>query len=233
MRISEMNWMQVEAYLETDDRCILPLGSTEQHAYLSLSVDSILAEKIALDSAESESVPVFPVIPYGMTPLFSAYPGTISLRMSSYFAILADILGNLYEQGFRRVLVVNGHGGNSPASNYLIEWQMNYPGMRIKWHDWWRANKTMKKVRKTDSVASHASWMENFPWTRLEGITMPEEQKPMVDFNRLRQLSPAEARNYLDDGNFGGVYQRSDEEMQAIWDVAVAETRTLLTDGWV
>ena len=62
---------------------------------------------------------------------------------------------------------------------------------------------------------------------------MPEEQKPLVDFDKLRQLSPQEARNYLDDGNFGGVYQRSDEEMQAIWEVAVTETRALLTDGWV
>lgn len=233
MKISNMNWMQVEAYLENDDRCILPLGCTEQHAYLSLSVDSILAEKMAVDVAEPESVPVFPVLAYGITPLFRAYPGTISLKMSTYFAILSDIMANLYEQGFRRVLIVNGHGGNSPASNYLGEWQGDYPGMRIKWHDWWRGNKTMKKVRKIDSVASHASWMENFPWTRLPGITMPEEQKPMVDFNILKQLSPQEARNYLGDGNFGGVYQRSDEEMQAIWDVAVAETRELLIEAWV
>ena len=45
MLISNMNWMQVEEYLKNDDRCILPLGSTEQHAYLSLSVDTILSSK--------------------------------------------------------------------------------------------------------------------------------------------------------------------------------------------
>ena len=49
MRIAEMNWMMVEEYLKRDDRCVLPLGSTEQHAYLSLSVDSILAERLATD----------------------------------------------------------------------------------------------------------------------------------------------------------------------------------------
>ena len=42
-----MNWMMVEEYLKRDDRAVLPLGSTEQHAYLSLSVDSILAERLA------------------------------------------------------------------------------------------------------------------------------------------------------------------------------------------
>ncbi len=232
MRISDMNWMQVEAYLEQDDRCILPLGCTEQHAYLSLSVDSILAERLAIESAEPLNIPVFPVVPYGITPYFKAYAGTISLNMQTYFAIVGDILTNLAEQGFKRVLVVNGHGGNTPASSYLSEWQVNYPQMRIKWHDWWRAPKTMKQVRKIDPVASHASWMENFQWTRLAGITMPDEQKPMINFDHMRQLSPPEVREYLGDGNFGGLYQRSDEDMQSIWDVAIEETRALLTDGW-
>ena len=47
MKISEMNWLQVEEYLKSDDRAVVPLGCTEQHAYLSLSVDSILAERVA------------------------------------------------------------------------------------------------------------------------------------------------------------------------------------------
>ncbi len=233
MKISTMNWMQVETYLQQDDRCILPLGSTEQHAYLSLSVDSILAEKMALDTSADSGIPVFPVLAYGITPLFMAYQGTMSLKLSTYFAIIDDILSGLVAQGFRRILIVNGHGGNSPASSYVSEWQMQHPQVRIKWHDWWRAPKTMKQVRKIDSVASHASWMENFPWTRLDGIVLPDRQKPMVDFDLLRQLSAQELRNYLGDGNFGGVYQRSDDDMQKIWDVAIAETQTLLHEGWV
>ena len=46
-----MNWLQVEHYLASDDRAVVPLGSTEQHAYLSLSVDSILSERVAVDAA--------------------------------------------------------------------------------------------------------------------------------------------------------------------------------------
>ena len=72
MRVTDMNWQQVETWLKNDDRAILPLGSTEQHAGLSLSVDSILAEKIALDAAEPLGVPVFPVVPYGLAPYFLA-----------------------------------------------------------------------------------------------------------------------------------------------------------------
>ena len=52
MKIAEMNWQLVEAYLERDDRAVLPLGSTAQHAWLSLPVDSILSERVALEAAE-------------------------------------------------------------------------------------------------------------------------------------------------------------------------------------
>ena len=74
--------------------------------------------------------------------------------------------------------------------------------------------------------------MENFPWTRLAGVAMPEEQKPMIDIARLRLRIRAGTRALLGDGNFGGLYQRRDDEMGAIWNVAVEETRALLTEGW-
>ncbi|OLV20028.1 creatininase family protein [Deinococcus marmoris] len=48
--LEQINWMQVEKYLKTDDRCVLPLGSTEQHAHLSLCVDNILPFKLAQDA---------------------------------------------------------------------------------------------------------------------------------------------------------------------------------------
>jgi creatinine amidohydrolase len=232
MRISELNWMQVEAYLKHDNRCALPLGSTEQHAYLSLSVDSILSERVALDAAEPLGIPVFPVLAYGVTPYFRAYPGSITLRIETYLRVIGDLLDSLAEQGFRRILLVNGHGGNRPSAALAGEWMADHPDVVVKSHDWWNAPATWAKTLEVDPVASHASWMENFPWTRLAEVTMPDEQKPMIDFERMRRLSPKPLRAYLGDGNFGGLYQRSDQDMLAIWQVAVEETRALLTGDW-
>jgi creatinine amidohydrolase len=232
MKIAETHWRQIEDYLKTDDRCILPLGSTEQHAGLSLSVDSILSERVALEAAEPLGVPVFPVVSYGLTPYFMAYPGSISLRVETYVRIVRDILDGLARQGFRKILIVNGHGGNAPAGAFAIEWMADNPGTAVKFHNWWNAPKTFAKVQEIDTVASHASWMENFPWTRLPGVDMPTQQKPMVDFARMRVLDPDGVRKLLGDGNFGGYYQRDDAEMQAIWDVAIEETRELLEGPW-
>jgi creatinine amidohydrolase len=57
---------------------------------------------------------------------------------------------------------------------------------------------------------------------------MPDTQKPMGDLDYLRQLNARSLRDYLKDGNYGGRYQREDEEMMKIWRAGVAETRELL-----
>ena len=232
MRIKDMNWIQVEDYLKRDDRAVLPVGSTEQHAQLSLMVDCILSERVAVDAAEPIGVPVFPPVNYGITPYFRAFPGTISLRMDTFLKVIHDILDSLAEQGFRRIVIVNGHGGNSPAQTLAQEWMTDHPDVRIKFHNWWNAPKTWAKVKAIDPVASHASWMENFPWTRLPGVVPPSQQKPMVDYEKLRLAGPKEVRAQLGDGNFGGYYERSDEEMSALWSVAVEETRALIDSNW-
>jgi creatinine amidohydrolase len=227
-----MNWMQVEDYLKHDDRAVVPLGSTEQHAYLSLMVDTIIPEKLAREAAEPLGIPVFPVIPYGISPYFTAFPGTISLRLETYVALIRDVLDSLSGAGFRRIIFVNGHGGNAPGASFAAEWMADNPGHKVKTFNWWIDPKTVAKMKEFDTVGSHASWMENFPWTRLEGVMLPDGQKPLFDYARKAVLDPAEFREALGDGNYGGFYQRPDEEMMAIWDAAVAEAREVMEQGW-
>jgi creatinine amidohydrolase len=232
MNLAALNWAQVETYLESDDRVVVPLGSTEQHAGLSLSVDTILAERIALEAAEPLCVPVFPVLPYGVAPYFSAFPGTVTLRLQTYYAVIEDLLTSLERTGFQRVLLVNGHGGNSSAEAFAQEWCAEHPTMQVKFHNWWRAPKTWATVQDIDPQASHASWMENFPWTRLPGLEGPATPKPMVDTRQLNLLPPEEALAFLGDGSFGGAYQKPDEVMEGLWRVGVEEARELLEGPW-
>src|SRR4029079_17905755 len=98
-----------------DDSVFLPVGATEQHGYLSVETDNILAERVSTEAAEPLGVLVLPVLPYGLTPSFQAYPATPTLRRSPFFDVLRDLLDSLHAQAFRRFLLVNGHGGNLPA----------------------------------------------------------------------------------------------------------------------
>jgi creatinine amidohydrolase len=227
-----MNWMQVEEYLRLDDRAVLPLGSTEQHSHLRLTVDCILPERVAAEAAEPLGVPVFPVLAYGVTPYFREFPGSISLRVETHLHVVRDILDSMAHSGFRRILIVNGHGGNGAVQQYAQEWVAEHPECRVIFYNWWSAPLTWAKVQAIDTVSSHGSWMENFPWTRLPGVEIPSTQRTMVDLERVRALDPVALREYLGDGNFGGLYQRSDEDMLAIWKVAVEETRSVLDGSW-
>lgn len=232
MRIADLNWMQLETILEREDRVAVPLGSTEQHAYLSLFTDSILAEAVAVEAAEPLGVPVLPVVPFGVSPYFTGYPGTVSLRVSTYVRLVGDILDNLVRTGFRRILLVNGHGGNAPAASFAVEWAAARQGVRVKAHNWWNAPRTAAKLRELDPVGAHASWAENFPWTRLDGEVAPEGASPPIDRHRMTVMTPAEVRTYLGDGNMGGRYQRADDDMRALWAVGVEETREQLEGPW-
>jgi creatinine amidohydrolase len=232
MRIAEMNWMQVEERVKRDDRCVLPIGSTEQHAYLSLCVDMILSEKVSVDACEPIGVPVYPAVPFGLTPYFSDFPGTVTLRVSTYVALMEDILESLYRSGFRRIVVVNGHGGNGPVLGLFKEWMAKRRDARIKFHEWWKAPKTWEKVKAIDPAASHASWMENFPWTRVPGVKVPDGEKPQIDYAKLAMANPAEVRALVGDGNYHGRYERPDSDVLALWQVAVAETRDIIERDW-
>ena len=232
MRVADCNWMQLERYLQDDDRIVLPLGSTEQHAFLSLATDSILAERVSVDAADPLGVPVLPVLSYGLTPQFAAFPGSPTLRLGTFTAVIRDLLDSLYDQGFRRVLLVNGHGGNVPARFAALEWAAHHDGAQAIFHDWWKSPAVWAVVESIDPQASHASWLENFPWTRLAGVDLPSEPKPLVDPGALRIVNPLGTRRLLGDGSFGGAYVRPDDDMERIWKAGVEEVRTLLEGGW-
>jgi creatinine amidohydrolase len=229
VRVHDSNWMQLEEYLRRDDRIVLPLGSTEQHAYLSLGTDNIVAERVSVEAAEPLGVPVLPVQPYGITPRFAAYPGSATLRVETFLAVVSDLLDSLSGQGFRRILIVNGHGGNTPARTAAAQWGARHPETRVRYHDWWDSPRVMEVVREIDPEGSHASWMENFPWTRLPGVELPAEAKPITVTS---VHDPVEFRRITGDGSFGGAYAHSDEDMLRVWQAGVEEVRELLESGW-
>lgn len=235
MRVFETNWMQIESYLEHDDRIVLPVGSTEQHGYLSLGTDAILAERVAVEAAEPLGVPVLPVLPFGMAPYFAAYPGSMSLRITTYVEVIRDLLDTLAGQGFRRIAIINGHGGNAPITGFLREWTAQPRSTRVQvlFHSWYNAPKTAAAASVFDPDQMHGAWVENFPWTRIAGVEMPKEPRSIVPREVIGLLTPRQIRDVAPDGAMGGAYARSDEDMQVVWDAGVAEVREVIEAGWV
>jgi creatinine amidohydrolase len=226
MRVRDLNWMQLERYLERDDRVVVPVGSTEQHAYLSLDTDNVIAERLAIEAAEPLGVPVLPVLAYGVTG-FYMFPGSPTLRPETFGAVVRDIFDSLHAQGFRRFFVSNGHSGNTPTA--ALEWDGEHDDAAVIWHEVWDGRPD-ELAAAIDAEYDHASWSENFPWTRLEGVQSPAGRKPR--FTRPAVNTDAAWREALGDGSFGGPYQLPDDDVLRVWNLAVEVLRERLDSGW-
>ena len=165
--------------MRKDNRAVLPLGSTEQHAYLSLSVDSILSERVAAEAARAARHTGISGHCLWAHPLFhgiSRFDHSSDRDLSS---------------------LVRGHPRRPERSGFPAHPARQRPwrqsaGCCILRSNGWPTTPTRRssfiiggqrplpwtRSRNLDQVASHASWMENFPWTRLADVRLPDEQKP-------------------------------------------------------
>lgn len=224
MNFAQMNWMQVEEYLKHDDRIMVAVGTTEQHGYLSLETDNLIPAALVKLAEERTGVLSAPIIPLGVSPYFLQFPGSISLRVETFTAMMEDVVRSLYGHGFRRFVIVNGHGGNNCVKPKLIECANALPGMVVRWYAWWQSPAVEAWAQTHGLQTSHASWMENFPFTRV--AKLPEGVKPMVNSDSLD--SAAAVRASIGDGSFGGHYQVSDEWMDDLLHLCVDELVEML-----
>ena len=213
MRIEDLSWMDVENYLKTDDRLILVLGACEQHGYLSLLTDVKIPLALADAASQQTSVLVAPPLNFGSSPFFLAYPGTFSLRVSTLLDVVEDLLRSAYRHGFRRVLLLNGHGGNDAARFRLHELADQLPGLRLAWYAWWTANSVVEVARQHELKPAHANWLEAFPFTMVGPLPEGEKLPPYVP----GLLGAQEARQVYGDGSFGGSYQASPDVMEELF----------------
>jgi creatinine amidohydrolase len=225
MRFDQMDWSAVERYLKTDDRLIFIIGATEQHSSLSLLTDIRIPSALADAVAERESVLVAPPLNFGCSPYFTAYPGTLSLRVETFVIVVKELVGQLIQQGFKRILFLNGHGGN-PIGAIVADLAAQYPDTRLAWHNWWQSPRAQQFARDHDLLQSHANWQENFPFTRVGAV--PAGSKTPVALPA--GSSPQRTRQVIGDGSYGGDYQVSEELMQAFMADLVDEITGIVHD---
>ncbi len=113
-RIAELAAPDVAARIAAGGVVLLPMGSTETHGPAAPMGDYLLAEAIAAQAAAATGALVAPPIPFGGEDFFAGVPGGVALTHGTLSALLREVLEALLAGGARRVLVVNGHGGNIP-----------------------------------------------------------------------------------------------------------------------
>src|SRR4030043_187441 len=217
MRFEDLSWFDVEKYLQIDNRLILVLGACEQHGYLSLLADSKIPLVLSDAASQKTGVLVAPVVNFGISPYFMDYPGTLSLRSSTFLDMVEDLVRSAYHHGFCRILILNGHGGNDPARARLYEVANTLPQLVLAWYSWWQAHSVEAIAIKHGLRSYHAAWIEAFPFTRVGEIPDGEKIPP-----RIPGLVNAKvARDLYQDGVFGGPYKVEDAIMSGVFTAAL------------
>ena len=226
MHFKDMNWMMLEDYLKSDNRVMVVLGMTEQHSHLSLLTNSLIPGKLAEAASQQTGVVIAPTLHFGISPIFMAYPGTLGLKVQTYLKVIEELTRDLYVHGFRCILFINGHGGNTPARAQLAELANEYPDLQVLWYQWWTSSTVIEFSKAHNLPNQHANWEENFPFTRVAGDS-PSGEKPIVPHGE-RIYNAQETQALAGDGSYGGPWQVSDALMQELFGLCLKDVVRLL-----
>lgn len=137
MRLSHCTCAKVEEYLTHSKTVVLAVGSIENHGkHMPLGTDTLIPDKIVELLEERSGVMVAPTVPYGAAGSLMGFPGTVSLGVEGLLTVLAAITDSLYRYGFRKFVIVNGHGGNVKSIE-LLGRRMYERGAYVANLNWW------------------------------------------------------------------------------------------------
>ncbi len=123
--MGELTWVEARERIKEVDMVLLPVGSIEQHGeHLPLDTDSFDAEQLAWQVAAACSDPkplVLPLIPYGVSYHHDDFTGTMSISNETLSRLVYEIGMSAARNGFTKIVIINGHGGNVPALKFAAQ----------------------------------------------------------------------------------------------------------------
>ncbi len=204
-RLGEITSAEARARLASAPVLLLPLGSQEDQGPHAPMGDFLCAERIATLIAEracarGHDTLVAPVLPFGGRDFFGSVPGGITLSQETLRLVLRDITGCLLRHGVRRLIVVNGHGGNAQAIHDVTQEILLARGVLVPNFQLWRiAGQLLPSILGAEQAA-RASGHGADPLASVAMHLFPELVRP-----ELVPGAPAPARDVfgLEAGNFG------------------------------
>lgn len=120
-RMFKLTWPEVQEYLEKNNVVLFPTGSTEQHGkHLAEDNDAFTAHEIAIRVAEKTGVLVAPPMPFGFSIHHMRFPGSITLSFETLVNVYKEVCKSLLHHGFKKIVILNGHGGNTNAISQAL-----------------------------------------------------------------------------------------------------------------
>jgi len=253
MHYGERDWTEIKGL--TDRVVVLPIGSLEQHGHhLPLLTDTMIGTEIARRAhAELGDEALFlPPLWVGASDHHKAFPGTVSISNSVYVKVLVDMMESLISGGFRRIFLLNSHGGNiTPGRMAIYEVQLNHrelPELYLAFSSWWTlaAEQVAALTNVKQEMVTHACEQESSMILRLRpelvkreaarGATIPFESAFYYpDFSKPSRVDVPRAFDQLSvTGAFGHPEIAEAEKGEALFAAAVGEVTKFIREfaGW-
>jgi creatinine amidohydrolase/Fe(II)-dependent formamide hydrolase-like protein len=239
----ELTWPEAEEMLKSVDVALLPVGSIEQHGpHLPLDTDAFDARYLARRVAEACSEPkplVLPLMPYGVSYLHSGFSGTVSVTNDSLAKLVYDIGMSAAGNGIRKLVVINGHGGNSPALNYAAQMINRDARIFVAVDSGETSDVDLANLTETQNDV-HAGEIETSTslavrpqLVRLEKAvkSVPRFSSKYLDFSSKRGISwHAHTEMFSPTGVIGDPTLASADKGEKIWQVMIAHLVALVED---
>ncbi|MCG6911952.1 MAG: creatininase family protein [Deltaproteobacteria bacterium] len=239
----ELSWPEARDRLEKVDTALLPVGSIEQHGpHLPLDTDAYDANYLALRVAEACSDPkplVLPYIPYGVAYHHHGFKGTVSISNDVLAKLVYDIGMSASHNGINKLVIINAHGGNSPALNYAAQ-MINRDAHVFVCVDTGETSDVDIYALIDTPNDVHAGEMEtstslavrphlvNMSRARTE---IPEFSSRYLDFTSIRGVSwYAYTQKISNSGVMGDPTKASAEKGKKIWEIMIAHLVALVED---
>ena len=141
-RLQEMSWMEAEEAFHRSDTVIMPVGTLHGHGPTPIGIDASSVDKLADAVGQKTGLVTLPLLPYGENDKMRDYPGSITITQQTLEAVYTDICRSLRRNGIRKVIFLNGHGGNREP---LIRAGRNIRelGMLAAVLEWWTIGRTL------------------------------------------------------------------------------------------
>jgi creatinine amidohydrolase/Fe(II)-dependent formamide hydrolase-like protein len=239
----ELTWLEAKKRFETMDIALLPVGSIEQHGpHLPMDTDAFDADYLARRVAQACSNPkplVLPVISYGVSYEHDEFKGTISITNNTLSNLVYDIGMSAVRSGINKLVIINGHGGNSPALNYAAQ-RINRDAKIFVCVDTgetsdWDISKmidTPNDVHAGEIETSTALAVRpHLVKMDLAPRTVPQFSSRYLNFTSRRGVSwYAYTQSVSTDGVMGDATKATAEKGRKIWKVMIAHLVALVED---
>jgi len=224
----EMSWTDAKEYFSKNDLAILPIGSTEQHGPANpLGTDFLLAKAIAEETAKRTGVLSLPVIPFGVSPHHKQFWGTIFISAGTFKRYVREVCLSLRFHGVRKIVIVNGHGGNLAALKELAR-SLREKRVFVTVFQWWPAAGKLLPELFTPEERGHAGAEETsmnlFLQTGLVNMGKAVDTEPRKHELQVEGLTlPLDTADETVSGVYGKSTTASADKGRVVFETVVSE----------